>query len=53
MERGEYKRIRALDQPVADEARDDLWIYKMKQKIDVARGTKRSEKRLERERAGY
>ena len=53
MERGEYKRIRALDQPVADGERDDLWIYKMKQKIDVARGTKRREKQLERERASY
>ncbi len=53
MERGEYKRIRALDEPVEDGDRDDLWIYRMKQKIDAARGAKRSEKKLERERVGY
>ena len=38
MERGEYKRIRALAEPVANGDRDDLWIYRMKQKIDTARG---------------
>ena len=53
MERGEYKRIRALDEPVEDGDRDDLWIYRMKQKIDAARGAKQSEKKLERERVGY
>ena len=40
MERGEYQRIRALDEPVADEQKDGLWIYRMKQKIDAARRTK-------------
>ena len=43
MERGEYKRIRAMDLPVADEAKNDLWIHKMKQRIDSARGTKKLE----------
>ncbi|MCY4130517.1 MAG: phytanoyl-CoA dioxygenase family protein [Gammaproteobacteria bacterium] len=41
MERGQYKRIPALDQPVSDEVKNGLWIYQMKQKIDAARGEKR------------
>ncbi|MCY3857475.1 MAG: phytanoyl-CoA dioxygenase family protein [Gammaproteobacteria bacterium] len=43
MERGQYKRIPALDQPVSDEVKNGLWIYQMKQKIDAARGEKRKE----------
>ena len=41
MERGQYKRIPALDQPVSDEVKNGLWIYQMKQKIEAARGEKR------------
>lgn len=45
MERGEYKRIPAFEEPVSDDVKNGLWIYQMKQKIDAARGAKRSEKR--------
>lgn len=41
MERGEYKRIPALDEPVSDDLKNGLWIYQMKKKIDVARGANR------------
>ena len=41
MERGEYKRIPALDEPVPEDVKNGLWIYQMKKKIDVARGANR------------
>ncbi|MXY53214.1 MAG: hypothetical protein F4Y86_11915 [Gammaproteobacteria bacterium] len=37
MERGEYRRIRAMDSPVPTELRDQLTIYRMKQRIEAAR----------------
>ncbi|MYB39265.1 MAG: hypothetical protein F4Y26_18140 [Gammaproteobacteria bacterium] len=37
MERGEYRRIRAMDSPVPTELRDQLTIYRMKQRIKAAR----------------
>lgn len=41
MDRGEYKRIRALDSPVSESTKEDLMIHKMKVKIDAAmRNTK-------------
>ena len=40
MERGEYKRIRAMKPPVPEELRNSLAIYKMKKKIDSARAAK-------------
>ncbi|MCE2406808.1 MAG: hypothetical protein J4G19_04805 [Pseudomonadales bacterium] len=49
MERGEYKRIRAMDLPVPDEVKNDLWIHKMKQRIDSARGGKKLENGTKRE----
>ncbi len=44
MDRGEYKRIRAMDLPVCEDTKSELTIYKMKQKIDVARSAKREAK---------
>ncbi|MYD99371.1 MAG: hypothetical protein F4X98_18555 [Gammaproteobacteria bacterium] len=40
MERGEYKRIRAMDSPVPDEVKEGLTIFQMKKKIDAARARK-------------
>ena len=40
MERGEYKRIRAMKSPVADCDKEQLSIYHMKQRIDAARKKK-------------
>ena len=40
MEQGEYRRIREMRSPVAEETKEKLTIYKMKQKIDEARRTK-------------
>ena len=40
MEQGEYRRIREMRSPVAEETKEKLTIYKMKQKIDEARSTK-------------
>ncbi len=37
MEKGEYRRIRAMDSPVPTELRDQLTIYRMKQRIEAAR----------------
>ena len=43
MERGEYRRIRKLDSPVPTDVKENLTIYKMKQKIDTARKAKEQE----------
>ena len=43
MERGEYKRIRAMDSPVEDEVREDLLIHQMKERIDAARSKRLKE----------
>ena len=42
MDKGEYKRIRALDRPVPVETKEELHVHKMKVKMDLARrnGTK-------------
>ena len=37
MEKGEYRRIRAMDSPVPTELRDQLTIYRMKKRIEAAR----------------
>ncbi|MYD43212.1 MAG: hypothetical protein F4W90_04885 [Gammaproteobacteria bacterium] len=44
MEKGEYKRIRALDEPVEPSIKEELLIYKMKQQIDAARNAKKDVK---------
>ena len=40
MEKGEYKRIRGMRRPVPETVKEELAIYKMKQKIDAARAAK-------------
>ena len=40
MEQGEYRRIREMRSPVAEETKEKLTIYKMKQKIEEARSKK-------------
>ena len=44
MDEGEYHRIGELKSPVAESVRDQLTIYRMKQKIDAARAAKASSK---------
>ena len=44
MERGEYKRIRAMDSPVPTDVKGELGIYKMKQQIDAVRAAKQPAK---------
>ena len=43
MEKGEYRRIRAMRRPVPEETKESLAIYKMKKKIDAARAAKASQ----------
>ena len=43
MERGEYRRIRAMRRPVPEETKESLAIYGMKKKIDAARAAKASQ----------
>ncbi len=40
MEKGEYKRIGEMRRPVPETVKEELAIYKMKQKIDAARAAK-------------
>ena len=40
MEKGEYKRIRGMRWPVPETVKEELAIYKMKQRIDAARAAK-------------
>ena len=40
MEQGQYRRIRALDSPVPEAAKEGLTIYKMKKRIEAARAAK-------------
>ena len=40
MEKGEYKRIRGMRRPVPETVKEELAIYRMKQKIDAARAAK-------------
>ena len=40
MEKGEYKRIREMRRPVPEGVKEELAIYRMKQKIDAARAAK-------------
>ena len=40
MERGEYRRIRAMKPPVSQETKESLAIFKMKKRIDAARAAK-------------
>ena len=40
MERGEYRRIRAMKPPVSEETKESLAIFKMKKRIDAARAAK-------------
>lgn len=44
MEHGEYQRIRALSSPVAEEVKQSLTIYKMKELIEAARAKRLAEK---------
>ena len=43
MEKGEYRRIRAMRRPVPEETKESLAIYKMKKKIDAVRAAKASQ----------
>ena len=40
MERGEYRRIRAMDSAVPQDVKEGLTIYRLKKRIDAARAAK-------------